>query len=134
MLEYLEKHKKKLIYIPLIVYWIILLTATSLPGNDVPDLHISDKVEHFSAYAILTVFLTFTVLLQNKYQMLKKHAYLLTVLLVSIYGALDELHQLYIPGRSCDIMDWTADTLAACFGVLIVYIIVKGVRYGLKKS
>jgi len=134
VLEYLEKHKKKFVYIPLIIYWLFLLTMTSLPGKDLPDLHISDKLEHFSAYMVLTIFLTFTLLLQNKFRFLKKHAYLLTFLLVALYGALDELHQLFIPGRSCDIMDWTADVSAACFGVFIVYFIVKGVRYGLKKS
>jgi VanZ family protein len=134
VLEYLERHKKKLVYIPLIIYWIILLTATSLPGKDVPDFHVSDKIEHFSAYCILTIFLTFTVLLQNKYKFLKRHAFILTWVMVAIYGALDELHQLYIPGRSCDILDWTADASAAFFGVLIVYFIVKGVRHGLRKS
>ena len=134
MLEYLEKHKKKLVYIPLIIYWIILLIATSLPGKDMPDLPVSDKIEHFSAYCILTIFLTFTVLLQNKYNILKKHAFIFTWVLVAIYGALDELHQLFIPGRDCDILDWTADASAALFGVLLVFFIVKGVRHKLRKT
>jgi VanZ family protein len=134
VLEYLDKHKKKLIYIPLIIYWIILLTATSLPGNDVPDFHVSDKIEHFTGYAVLTIFLCFTLMLQSKFQFMKKHAYIITLLMVSVYGALDELHQLFIPGRSCDIRDWIADTSAAYFGVLVVFVIVKGVHYRLKKS
>jgi VanZ family protein len=134
VLEYLDRHKKKLIYLPLVIYWVILFIATSLPGKDVPDFHVSDKLEHFSAYAVLTIFLTFAALLQNKYLVLKKHAFILTLLLVSVYGALDELHQLFIPGRSCDILDWTADITAACFGVLIVWFVIKGVRYGLKKT
>jgi VanZ family protein len=134
VLEYLERHKKKLIYIPLIIYWLILLVATSLPGKDVPDLHVSDKLEHFSGYAILTIYLTFTLLLQNKFKFIRHNAYPLTILLVALYGALDELHQIFIPGRSCDILDWTADVSAACFGVLIVFIMVKVVRYGLKRS
>ncbi len=134
MFEYLEKHRTKLVYVPLIIYWLLLLTATSLPGKDLPDIHVSDKIEHFSAYAILTILLTFTSLLQTKYKFLKEKAFLSTLIFVSIYAALDELHQLFIPGRDCDINDWMADFLAACFGILIVYSLVKLLRYKIKKT
>ncbi len=134
MFEYLEKHKKKLVYIPLIIYWLLLLTATSLPGSDMPDIHVSDKVEHFSGYAILTIFLTLAMLLQNKIKMLKEKAFIATLILVAVYGALDELHQLFIPGRDCDIYDWITDFSAACFGVVIVYFIVKYFRYKTRKA
>ena len=31
----------------------------------------------------------------------------------SLYGATDELHQSFIPGRSADILDWLADSAGA---------------------
>jgi len=34
-------------------------------------------------------------------------------ILVSLYGASDELHQLFVPNRCADIMDWVVDTLGA---------------------
>ncbi|MCL5030931.1 MAG: VanZ family protein [Bacteroidetes bacterium] len=128
MLDYLEKHKTRLVYLPLIIYWLILLIATSLPGSDMPDIHVSDKIEHFTGYAILTILITFTLLVQSKYKIVKEKAYLATMIIVSVYAALDELHQLFIPGRDCDIFDWTTDFLAACFGILVVYSLVKLVR------
>ena len=43
-------------------------------------------------------------------------AALLTVVMVSGYGATDEWHQFYVPLRSSDVHDWMADTLGAILG------------------
>ncbi len=123
MLDYLEKNKIRAVYFPLVVYWIILLTATSLPGQDLPKLGVSDKIEHLTAYLILAVILNLALLVQNKYKLLKSKSSLFTVLIISVYAALDELHQLFIPGRSCDIKDWAADFIAALIGALIIFFI-----------
>ncbi len=40
----------------------------------------------------------------------------LAVLVASLYGVTDELHQAFVPNRSCDVRDWIADTLGACAG------------------
>ena len=40
----------------------------------------------------------------------------LTVLMVSAYGASDEWHQLFVPMRSADVSDWLTDTLAGVIG------------------
>ena len=42
----------------------------------------------------------------------------LAIVLASAYGATDEFHQLYVPGRSCDPADWLVDTVAATIGIL----------------
>ncbi|MDD2708172.1 MAG: VanZ family protein [Verrucomicrobiae bacterium] len=36
----------------------------------------------------------------------------------ALYGAVDEIHQLWAPGRSCDPMDWLADVIGS--GLFIV--------------
>ena len=41
----------------------------------------------------------------------------LAVLLASLYGVSDEVHQAYVPGRSADMLDWVADTVGAGVGV-----------------
>ena len=38
---------------------------------------------------------------------------LAVLFIVSIYGVSDEFHQYFVPGRSCDFLDWGADTLGA---------------------
>jgi VanZ family protein len=111
------------IYIPLVLYWIVLFVATTLPGNDVPSLGVSDKIEHFTAYMVLSVLLCFTYLFQKKFRLLSSRPFLMTILTVTVYGALDELHQLLVPGRSCDILDLTADVTGALLGLLLVFII-----------
>jgi VanZ family protein len=41
-----------------------------------------------------------------------------SVLIASLYGASDELHQYFVPGRSAEVADWVADTLGALVAVL----------------
>ena len=123
MIEYLEKNKVRAVYLPLIIYWLVLLTATSLPGKDLPNLGVSDKLEHFTAYFILAVILNLALIVQNKYSLLKLKSSIFTIIIIGSYAALDELHQLFIPGRSCDIKDWAADFIAACIGVSVIFLI-----------
>ncbi len=128
MLKYFEQHKKYLVYLPLILYWLLILTLTSLPGIDVPNIHINDKIEHLLAYGGLGFLLNLSLRIQNKFTLVKKYSALFTVLIVSAYGALDELHQLFIPGRSCDILDWTADTAGVIIGVIIMTLLILAVE------
>jgi len=125
LLNYLQNHKSFLIYYPLIIYWGVLLFFTSLPGADFPDLSVSDKIEHILAFWGLAILLKLALIIQNKYSNLKKHSSLYTLLIIGTYAALDELHQLYIPGRSCDILDWTADISGALLAVLLISLIIK---------
>ena len=125
MLDYLEKHKQKFLYIPFTIYWLLLLTATSLPGKDMPNVGVSDKVEHFTAYFIFSFMFTIVLIIQNKFKYLKVRAFSATLFLVGIYAALDELHQLFIPGRSCDILDWATDITSACIAVLVVFLLTR---------
>lgn len=125
MLEYLEKNKIKLLYIPLLVYWMILLTATSLPGNELPKTGINDKIEHFSAYLVLSLFLAFVLRIQKKFKKIRDKSTLYTLIIVAVYAAADELHQLYIPGRDCQLGDWIADFLAAIIATVAINFIFK---------
>ena len=73
MFEYLEKRKVYLVYVPLIIYWIILFTATSLPAANLPSVAISDKIKHFGAFLGLSVLLSLTLLYQNKNLLFKNY-------------------------------------------------------------
>lgn len=44
---------------------------------------------------------------------------LLAIVIGSLYGASDELHQWFVPGRDSDVLDWVADTLGVAAGALI---------------
>lgn len=56
-----------------------------------------------------------------------RRVYLLWIGLIGIlYAATDELHQYFVPGRSCDFTDWLADIAGLACGALIIYIIAMG--------
>ncbi|NNG27004.1 MAG: VanZ family protein, partial [Ignavibacteriaceae bacterium] len=97
MFSYLKKNKTTLVYIPLVVYWIVLFVATSIPAQSVPSFGVSDKLNHFFAYLILAVLLYLTFSFQERSMFAKRNAGLLTIAIAICYGILDELHQMLVP-------------------------------------
>lgn len=124
MFNILERHKVVLVYLPLVFYWILLFTLTSLPSQSVPSVGVNDKVEHLLAYFGLSFLMYLALLFQKKSITLKKNALLFTLLFVLGYGILDEVHQLLIPGRSCELLDFMADMLGGIIGIIIVKILI----------
>lgn len=45
-----------------------------------------------------------------------RRRFAIAVLLVSVYGATDEFHQSFVPGRSPSVLDWWSDTAGAVVG------------------
>ena len=126
MFKYLEKNKTTLVFSTLVVYWIILFVGTSIPAQSVPSLGIGgDKVVHFFAYLILSALLYLTFIFQEKLSFAQRNAILLTLAIAICYGVLDELHQMLVPGRSAELLDWIADALGAACGVLITFFLLK---------
>ena len=135
MYSFLEKNKKYLINIPLIVYWLILFVLTSLPSKSAITIGVSDKIEHFGAYGILASVLYVNLYFQKKFKKLNKYPGTFTLIFASLYGVMDELHQLFVPGRTADILDWTADFLGVMLGILITRVLIEKLKQmELKKS
>lgn len=72
-------------------------------------------VGHFTEFFLLGIALTNALRLSLSLP----RAAALATLFASIYGASDELHQILVPGRSCDPMDWLVDTIAAFIASLV---------------
>ena len=120
MKELINAIGKKSLAIILTVYWLIIFIGTSLPGNSLHYISgFSDKFKHTVAYMGLTFLLYWLLYLKNKKNDLTRKQLARLIILISAYGIIDELHQLFIPGRSCDIRDWFADILGLFFGILI---------------
>ncbi len=76
-----------------------------------------DKVAHATVFGLLAWALNLTV--QYTWPglpMYRRH--LLVFLVVSLYGATDEWHQFFVPGRACEFGDWVADSLGGALGLL----------------
>ncbi len=72
------------------------------------------KCAHFSIYAFLGFWL---MMLLRQYR--KTRTILMTVGFSCIYAMTDELHQFFVPGRSCQLRDVCIDTAGALTGALI---------------
>lgn len=82
------------------------------------------KAGHFTEYTILGILLASTVrripkLITKSRQAILKWIILLPALCALLYAASDELHQRFVPGRSCELRDVCIDFSGACLGILI---------------
>ncbi|MCB9247515.1 MAG: VanZ family protein [Ignavibacteriales bacterium] len=48
-----------------------------------------------------------------------------TFIICTAYGLIDEIHQIFVPNRSAEFLDWVADLSGAILGVLIVRFFIK---------
>jgi VanZ family protein len=76
-----------------------------------------DKVVHAGIYALLAAL---TARALRGAGAGRARALGLAVLLASAYGASDEWHQSFVPGRDSDPLDWGADTAGALLGAALV--------------
>ena len=74
----------------------------------------ADKVAHAAEYFILAMLLARA--LAHAPALLAQRAWLLTIAAAAAYALSDELHQLFVSGRTADFFDWLADTIGAAVG------------------
>jgi len=77
----------------------------------------SDKIIHILEYALLGFFMTRALLLT--WNISKGWGIFLGTLATAVLGALDEFHQLFVPGRSSTVGDGLADLGGALLGSLL---------------
>ena len=96
--------------------WFIVITILTLsPHVPIPDLAAGqDKLEHIVAFGILALFICRSFKPDTKYSPVDK--VLVAALIVTIYGALDETIQGFVPHRDASIWDLTADIFGAFLG------------------
>ncbi len=100
-----------------VVWGAIQLTLTSLPGAAIPVgvNHPWDWVGHFGLYAGLGALLARVGALREW----PPRRLVLVAVILSVAAALDEVHQLFIPGRDMEFGDWAFDTLGAITGLVV---------------
>ena len=131
---------KKKISIILVILWMILIfIMSSFSGNDssnqsnfIVDIIsnifninniellslIIRKLAHFTEYFILGI------LVYNMIYNLNKKKYI-SIIICILYAISDEIHQLFVVGRSCKIIDILIDNLCSKLGIYFLYLIYK---------
>lgn len=88
--------------------------------------HIIRKTAHFTIYAALGFFSSLTV---GRRKLFSKGS-LGVVLFCFAYAVSDEIHQYFVPGRSCMFTDMLLDTCGGITGMTISFLIMKIFRNG----
>ena len=104
----------------LAVAWaLFLFTLTSWPSppevpvvSAIPNF---DKVVHAVLYGVEGFLLYCAIAWKSPVRFSWRRA-LLVGLIMMVWGSLDEIHQLWIPGRSCELGDAVTDTVAGFLG------------------
>ena len=76
------------------------------------------KLAHFTEYLILGI------LVSNWLSNYNSRLYL-NIIICAIYAISDEVHQLFVPGRSCEVRDMLIDIFGAIAGILLFTILSK---------
>jgi len=122
-----KKTITQIIGVILLLYWVTLLILTSTPAPELPKVDISDKVVHFGAYFVLAIFFQLYVFLKKGESIFngKIKTWALTIIVLMLYGGVDEVHQAFIPGRLADLLDFIADTLGVVTAVILLTPLLK---------
>jgi len=100
--------------LPLFLWLLLIFSISAIPSVPAVKFPVSpDKIAHFFIYFVLCMLSKRAFYNQEKWLWLREHSLLAALLFTVAYGALDEVHQIYVPGRSADLYDALADALGA---------------------
>jgi VanZ family protein len=99
------------LWAPVVAYMSLVFTLSAMSSPPSP-VHVSDKVEHFVFYGGLAL-VALRATAGGRVAGVSGRALVLAWAIATVYGATDEFHQWFVPGRSAEVADWLADTLGA---------------------
>lgn len=105
-------------WLPVVLYSVFIFNLSS--RSDVGVQH--DKIAHTCAYGLLSLLYLWALRLHIKSLPLLLAA---AVTLTIIYGASDEYHQSFVPGRNASMDDVMADAIGAILGGLFYALITR---------
>jgi VanZ family protein len=106
-----NRRKRILFYLlPAVGYaaLILALSSSSLDIEGLRPVFEYDKLLHLVEYYILG-YLLMRVFTTSPVSFLAENAVLATILVGTLYGASDEIHQYFVPGRDCSLLDFLFD-------------------------
>ena len=123
--------KKFLFYwFPILIYCLLIFIQSSYPSTEhIPDWPYIDKMLHFAAYVLLAA-LFLRAFKTTRIKNNLKLVLILSILLSSLYGVSDEIHQYFIPYRNADLLDVLADLFGSIMGVYIYQAMARKISAG----
>lgn len=112
--------------IPLVLYCGLIFYLSSLSFNSAPSIGFSDKVLHVLVYFVLGFLFARSMNFRNSLVMVRANFIWLSTFFCLLYGLSDEVHQLFVEGRSFEPGDIMADTVGGALGSLL-FVLIRGV-------
>jgi VanZ family protein len=109
-----QKHSFVSATLPIVLYSLLIFVLSNLKDPPAPNFHLEwgDKINHAIAYGGMMVL----AMRASGYLFARQSIAVrigMALLFCALYGASDEIHQAFVPGRNCDIFDWFADMIGA---------------------
>lgn len=108
----------------IVISWILSSMSTI---SQMPTFWSADKLIHCICFAGLAGAWTFWFdgnSWKNKYL----RNFLICIGIVALYGAIDEIHQSFVPGRNASFFDWLFDMIGATIGTFAGSFLMKKLR------
>lgn len=121
------------LWTPVVFLMLSIFTASSIPDIGQLPGGMSDKSSHSIAYAVLAGLLL-RALAGGRLSGINWRAASAAVLLATLYGASDEWHQSFVPGRTADRYDILADGIGAAVAVTAGCLAGAARRWGILDS
>lgn len=123
MISWFEKHNKlSWIITILIAIFIFYISSLSFEGAPVGGYGWKTVAYHIYSFLFLTGFLLISLIRGN---WKRKNLIFLGIIIAVLYGISDEIHQLFVPGRSCSFSDILIDLIGILFASLIYLLSLK---------
>jgi VanZ family protein len=113
-------------WLPAVLWAATIFGLSSIPGRALPELPVwnADKLAHIGVYGVLGALCWRGARASFAPGTAPWRVVLIAVLLTSLYGIADEIHQMFVPNRAPDPNDVLADAVGGLLGALACVAIV----------
>jgi VanZ family protein len=106
---------------PVLLWAAAIFIASSISQPPSLPAGVTDKHVHGTIYAILSVLIV-RGLIDSRWSDITLSVVLVAIVLAALYGASDEFHQAFVPGRTSDVADLMADAFGATAGAVAAWL------------
>ncbi len=111
MIRWLERHNKLALFLAFLTAGLIFyLSSLTFPSGSKVGTNLNALIYHISIFFIFGLLIAISIV-RGKYKRLTP----ISIFVAILYGVLDEMHQLFVPGRQFSLYDIFLDS----FGILL---------------
>jgi VanZ family protein len=114
------------LWLPVVALATLIFVLSSFPYLPTPPGPYSDKWEHMAMYGLFSTLIV-RALAGGRWPGVRAGVFWSAVVLSTLYGISDEVHQSFVPGRAADGADVVADAIGAAIaaGLLLAWAIIR---------